>query len=327
MKRHAAVVLSTLLLLALGAAPEAFAQSLQDRVEYLRLKRAREARAAEQAARPVGPTIDQRLAQRMDFQLNNVGFQEALEVWSERTGVRMLVNWAAMENDGVGPGRADHGRTARDAGRAGVVDPADVGSTEFRFIAEVEPWGMQVRTRQQANRDVQVKIYDVRDLVMEIPHFTDAPSFELSEVLQGNAGGQGGGNAGIFGDNEDNDDDEPTAQERGDELAETIRQTVEPDIWRTNGGEFSSINFTNGRLIVRAPLYVHGQIGGSALIGRPETPTGFAFRTRNGGMRTPVVRQAAEGAPAVGAARQPLPPSTGVAGVAHNPQNVAGVAE
>ncbi len=325
MKRSPAVVLSALLTLTLGGVPDAAAQSLQDRVEYLRAKRAREARAAEEAALPTGPSIDRLLAKRMDFQLTEVGFQEALEVWSERTGVRMLVNWAAMDNDGVDP---DVPITVdlRDLPAARVLLVLlDVGSTEFRFIAEVEPWGMQVRTREQANRDVHVRIYDVRDLVMEIPNFTDAPSFELSEALQGNSGGQGGSSTSIFGENEDNDEDEPTAQERGDELAETIRQTVEPDIWRNNGGEFSSINFTNGRLIVRAPIYVHSQIGGSALIGRPETPTGYAFRTRNGGMRSPGAAPVV-GNPAVNAAA-PRPRSTGVAGVADAPQDVAGVAE
>jgi len=48
----------------------------------------------------------------------------------------------------------------------------------------------------------------------------------------------------------------------------SIRETIEPEIWQQLGGQHASIKFFNGRLIVKAPRYVHEQIGIPAAGGR-----------------------------------------------------------
>ncbi|MCP3903216.1 MAG: hypothetical protein GY715_06220 [Planctomycetes bacterium] len=51
-------------------------------------------------------------------------------------------------------------------------------------------------------------------------------------------------------------------RERADEIIDLITTTVEPDAWQRNGGEAASITFHEGVLVIRAPDFVHRQIGG-----------------------------------------------------------------
>ncbi len=105
-------------------------------------------------------------------------------------------------------------------------------------------------------------------------------------------------------------------QERGEALAETIRQTVEPTLWRENGGDVATVRFRSGRLIVRAPGYVHAQIAGGTLDGRPGQTT-----------PRPARASSAEAESTSDASRVGPADTGGVSGVAPSPQDVASVAE
>jgi hypothetical protein len=129
-------------------------------------------------------------------------------------------------------------------------------------------------------------VYDVSDIVMRLPNFTNAPSFDLNEALSntssggsGNSGGGGGGSSGgIFTDDneDDGEDEDSTKAERGESIAELIRETIEPDIWQENGGAYASVRFYDGRLIVNAPMYVHRQIGMPTVSGdAPRSISGY----------------------------------------------------
>ena len=287
----------------------ASAQTLEERMDAVRARH-----AAEQQAQAPQPTLnlDQRLAARMSVTYEGSGFRDTLEDWADRTGVPVFVNWRAMENEGVDP-EAPIELLLEDVSAAQVLlIVMDLASEEHRFIAQAKPWGLELFTREQANRNVRVVVYDVNDLVFEIPSFTDAPEIDLGEALEGGAGESGGGGSSLFGDEDSDDDEELTKDERGERLAETVRQTVEPDVWIANGGEYSSVRYRDGRLIVRAPDYVHQQIAGSVPAAPAATPR-TSDRYTSGADPTPT------GSPAV--------QSNGIAGVAPAVGHVAGVAE
>ena len=48
-----------------------------------------------------------------------------------------------------------------------------------------------------------------------------------------------------------------------------IRDSVEPDGWVNAGGDWASMRYYVGTLIVRAPDYIHRQIGGYPFAVRP----------------------------------------------------------
>jgi len=113
---------------------------------------------------------------------------------------------------------------------------------------------LEIGPRSALNRHAYPRIYDVHDLVFEIPDFTDVPDLELGRIVQGQGGSR-----------QDVELDVPASKseaERLDDLVGLIESTVEFDQWRDNGGDGADISIYRGSLLVRAPGYIHRQIGG-----------------------------------------------------------------
>ncbi len=216
---------------------------------------------------------------QVDFQ--NTTAREAFEWWSQTTNIPLIVHWAVFEQEGVD---LDTEMTLRLRNiPAGVLLKlmTQQWSPETRFVIEPTPWVVEVMTRQQAIRNTVLRVYDIGGLLHRVPNFNNAPAFDLSSALGntnsgggGNSGGSSSGGSGLFGDtNRDRErQDVPSRAERAEDIAQVIRDTIEPDIWQNNGGQFCSIRYFSGRLIVNAPPFVHRQIGmPSARSGRRST--------------------------------------------------------
>jgi hypothetical protein len=122
----------------------------------------------------------------------------------------------------------------------------------------------QMGPRERLNKSRRVQIYDINDLLMDVPDYRDVPQIDLQQALQASQGGGGGGQS-PFRDQqqqEDRQERDQRKQEQADELATLIRDLVEPDQWIENGGSGGSIKFYKGTLIVNAPDYIHRGING-----------------------------------------------------------------
>lgn len=200
-------------------------------------------------------------------EIHDATARAALQWWSQTTGVNVDVNWEQMAVYGVSPDTPVNVRlfdvTASQA--LGII--INQLNNEFaEVLVEVTPWDVRVMTKQQANQMSVVRVYDIADLVVQPRNsYNDAPVFDLTEALGDNGGGGngggGGGGSSLFGDDNQNDDDRQTSVNRGEDIAQMIRTSIEPELWQANGGLVASVQYWNGRLIVRAPLYVHRQIG------------------------------------------------------------------
>ncbi|MCA9250116.1 MAG: hypothetical protein KDA54_03195 [Phycisphaerales bacterium] len=79
----------------------------------------------------------------------------------------------------------------------------------------------------------------------------------------GGIGGGGFGGGSPFsdsGDSEGDDEEEGTREERVDALLELIRNTIEPDSWRENGGTDAAIAELGGQLVVTQTASAHADI-------------------------------------------------------------------
>jgi len=81
-------------------------------------------------------------------------------------------------------------------------------------------------------------------------------------------GGGGGGGGGMFGQGtqqqgqqQGDEFGQQGTQEQMEKLIELIKQTVEPDSWRDNGGLGTIFAFQN-MLVVRNSILVHQRLGG-----------------------------------------------------------------
>ena len=219
-------------------------------------------------------------------QLDDVPGRMALEIWATQTEVPLVVNWASLEAQGIDPDtpvslnlrRVPADQVLRLIVQQIHPNPFDNDA----LIIDVEQWYVRVMTRDEALRQSTTRMYFVGDLLMTIPNFTGAPGFDLNEALSntnsggsngGSGGGSGGGESRLFPDDDNEDVDRgPTQQERIEDLLDLIRNSIEPDIWAANGGQYASVRYYRGMLVVNAPDFVHEQLGLEAAVNTQTTP-------------------------------------------------------
>jgi len=121
---------------------------------------------------------------------------------------------------------------------------------------------LQIGPRSRLNDEAYLRLYDINDLLFQLPDFEDAPRLDLDQVL--NQGGQGGGGSSgsIFEDSSDNEFESLTIEELAQNLMDIITNFVETDQWQANGGDGGRIQFYKGYLLIDAPNYIHQQLGG-----------------------------------------------------------------
>lgn len=255
-----------LILMGIMATPPAAGQSLADRIAHVRAGQARAAAAQAAQDAAAQAQFSHRLAQPIDLHLRDVPARTAFRRWSQVAGLPVVIHWEAMETDGVDPQQPIDIDAAALSAETTLLLMMGRLSQEHRFVAELHPWGLQLQTRRRANTQVVVQVYDVADLLVDVPNFDNAPRFDLAQVL-GGAQGDDGGN--VFADDNQDSDSEAeaplTRAQREVRLAELVRATLEPDVWQVNGGEHSRLTIRNGLMIVRAPRYIQQQIGRPAI--------------------------------------------------------------
>ncbi len=101
-------------------------------------------------------------------------------------------------------------------------------------------------------RNTFIQIYDIQDLLFQVPDFTEVPDLELGSVVQG----QGG-------TDQDVDLEIPTSlsvEDLLERIREIIQTNVDFDGWRDNGGDTGDIQELNGNLIVTNTAANHRNI-------------------------------------------------------------------
>ncbi len=79
---------------------------------------------------------------------------------------------------------------------------------------------VQIASDEALRRNTALVIYDIRDLLIEVPDYEDAPNIDLQNVLQSNQGG-GGGQSPFDGDQQD-DNEERDRQDAIDAITDII---------------------------------------------------------------------------------------------------------
>ena len=256
--------------LTLALVASASAQTLQQRLEHFEAVQERKTREARAAREARFARVQTRLAAPIErVALDGVPMRRAFGWWSRQSDVPLVIDWDRLERQGIDIDRPL--KLKLEAVPAGQVLKLMMrqAAPATRLVHQVTPWYVEVLSKQSADRRSVLRVYDVRDLLMVIPHFDDAPSFDLRAALSNTDTGGGGESGtddtggGLFGDAEAQaDDDRPaTERERGRALLAMITDTIEPDIWRANGGESGTARYHRGLLLITAPPYVHRQIG------------------------------------------------------------------
>lgn len=164
---------------------------------------------------------------------------------------------------------------------------SETGDVQYRGVGNK----LTITTRQDFERKLYVRIYNVTDILFRVPDFgQDAPKIDLAQQNSGGSGGAGGGGQSIFsGSNsgQTNESDQQNQQlndVRLGQLRQLIAQTIAPATWDlaslaapvggAGGGGTAAVNTAgagggqgrirsyNRSLVVLNTIEVHEQIAG-----------------------------------------------------------------
>lgn len=125
---------------------------------------------------------------------------------------------------------------------------------------------VRIASQDVLNQDRTLVLYDIQDLLFDIPNYEETPQIDLQSLLQQSQQGGGGGGQSPFQDNQDNqegrDPDRPTREERITLIRQIITSNVDPEGWTEGGGEVGTIQELNGQLIINNTPKNHRAIVG-----------------------------------------------------------------
>lgn len=196
--------------------------------------------------------------------------REAAAAIGQAAGVPVLVDTKALEAAGVDPALPIdlHARSLRPAealrlllrqwnsagAAAAKPDPLN------RVVAENGPGGsIEITTLKAACAKPTRVVLDLREMLIDVPQFDNAPTFNLQSALSNtNTGAGGGGSGGQIFNAGAKETVRKTRAEKAEELAATLRRQLAPGIWREDGAD-TPCSLTvkpDGTAVIMAPRCV-----------------------------------------------------------------------
>ena len=214
---------------------------------------------------------DRQVQAQLDRQIPEVKFDgtglvDAIEYLRDVNGANIFVNWKSLETAGIDKNTAvtinlKNVRLAKALNL--ILDSVGGGTTKLGYT--IDDGVITVSTADDLSKNTLTRVYDIRDLIINIPDFVDAPDFSLNSTSNnqnqnpqggggiggaGNNNGGGGGGQGLFNDTSNKEKLGPGRAELVEEITKLITDTVAPDSWRDSGGTVGSIRELQGQLIV-----------------------------------------------------------------------------
>jgi hypothetical protein len=207
-----------------------------------------------------------------ELKFDGVGLSDCIDFLRDVSGSNITVNWKALAEANVQKDQPVTVRLYRVSLRKALSVILDEATGGDALTFYIEDNVIEVTTKAVADKIMYVRVYPIEDLIMDVPDFADAPKFDLTSATnQGNTGGSGGGSGGgggnsggIFSGSGSGTSSKETVKskdERAQELVQLIVETIQPEVWRENGGT-ASVRYFNGSLVVSAPRSVQEAIGG-----------------------------------------------------------------
>ncbi|MCZ6445424.1 MAG: hypothetical protein O6758_04475, partial [Planctomycetota bacterium] len=251
----------------------------------LSLRRSHEAGFGES---PANQRVAQILSQTripVDFSRNS--FDQVISFLSQVTGVDIYVDWKALDFIGVDPSD-EITLQLNDVAVATALERIleQAGDDLDRPQWSIQDGILTISSEEKLRTRTHTLVYDIRDLLFEVPYFGNAPELNLATALNqggggggfggggaggggfgggGGSGGRGGGGGGGGGSIFSPPGDEPPRLTRGElvgQIIDIIQDNIDPDGWRDLGGDTGSLQELNGNLIITNTLRNHRTIEG-----------------------------------------------------------------
>ncbi len=205
------------------------------------------------------------LDRTMPADFNRVPFGEVMERLVDANDINIHVNWQDLQLAGVERDATIDLQLPREITLkkvlTEVLEQAGGGKVDLGF--EVSEGVITVATRDRLDRDVFMRVYDISDLLMEVPNFTNAPMVDLRDATAEPKTEKSNIVPWSRGDDDDEEyESDPERMSRVRKIIRLIQDSIHPDSWRQSGGTGGSIREINGQLVVTQNSAVQGQIRG-----------------------------------------------------------------
>ncbi|MEK7757344.1 MAG: hypothetical protein AAB385_09055, partial [Planctomycetota bacterium] len=182
-------------------------------------------------------------------------FDQVMERLADAHRLNIIVNWNDLQRAGVErtvpidlslPNEISLQRAITE-----VLEQAGAGLTKVGY--DVAEGTIRIATRQTLDKDTYTAVYDINDLLQEIPIFNDAPLTDLTQINRRNtptAPKDAPRPWSSDGDDDDEESQDPERLSRVHSIINLIQDTVAPDSWRERGGSVGTINEINGQLVI-----------------------------------------------------------------------------
>ncbi len=200
----------------------------------------------------------------VEFKANK--FENVIEYMRTVTGANFFVQWRSLEAAGIDretPVTMQLQNVPAEKALRLVLDEAGGELVKLGFT--IDDGVIVIATQEFLSQKTDLRTYDIKDLVVQIPSFADAPEFDLNQIASDTGGGGGGGQS-IFEDIDDTDADALPRSERIAQIMDLVRNSIDPENWRSAGGLTSSMEELNGTLIVNTTSENHSAI--TSLLGK-----------------------------------------------------------
>lgn len=192
---------------------------------------------------------------------NDMPLDRALDSLRAATNVNLAVDWNDLEGNGVERTRPISLNLKDVTFRTALREVLNQASTQAPIGFSPRGDVLQIASRTKLDRNKYTQVYDIRDLIIDIPKFSNSPTLDINVTNNKRSSFD------IFRDNDDRaliDGSSASAGEhtlsgttaaKRDEhmlasLLDTIRTTVAPDSWRESGGGDAAMRELNGQLVV-----------------------------------------------------------------------------
>lgn len=185
----------------------------------------------------------------MDLNFENIPLADVIEFLRDKTGLNIFVNWNALQAVGIGKDapvslKASGLTTAKVFNMILDSVSANKGKLE-RLYWIVEEGVVTITTGESLNQELSVRMFDIGDLLFQVPRFT-APRIDISTVTSGSSTG---GTGGLFQPGAGTaENPEERRQKIIDSITTSIKNIIGDDMWEPAGK--GTVTIINNTLII-----------------------------------------------------------------------------
>ncbi|MFO0837940.1 MAG: hypothetical protein U1D55_05390 [Phycisphaerae bacterium] len=213
--------------------------------------------------------LNSRLEDRLDdVNLEDTPLEQAVGFLRELKDVNINVDWDDLELNGIRRDRPVSVKLRDVTFKTVLAEVLSQVGVETPLAYTIGDGVLRVASKTKLDRNKFVLVYDIRDLLVDIPKFVNGPVFggEALAVKSGAPDGiptaaAGSNNSNLFNEAGPTDLPQPKQNlEIASAVMDIIRTTVEPDSWRELGGGDGALRELNGQLIVYNTSEAHRQV-------------------------------------------------------------------